>query len=554
MVATLTQLSMLKNVALASSKVEEETFDGIKAPGHRAKGRLSRPLRLSDTDEYGMMDDAGMTAEELRDSAYSSKQIQSSSVSEKMNKLYDVVIVGAGWAGIAAALKLQKEGINKIIVLEGRDYIGGRSFSEQNVYKDYNANMGSMWLLFGKNNPLWSVAKAVGSDLDYYDYSVQMWRRDEPISDQEFQKLYNMFWYGFEYYWYAKRPLFGENDESLQNSVVEYREMIDKFAEDPEHVKMGLDVCVQEFLELEYAATVEEMSLQTGIQEGESYLGYYDDDGGDGDYLNSSGFTPVVERLAEPIKDKIVTNAKVTRIGYSGKHPRITFKDSSSGNKSTIEARKVIVTVPLGVLKKGNELITFKPPLPKWKQNAIESIGMGTSSKMFLYWKDEDVFWSQSKANMIIDGNHADNKKVQMTFYNASHSHKKDLSYLFTFMKGSDILELEEKFAFSDPEFYENSLKELAMKRLRILFGDDIKDPVKVIATKWNADEFSKGVYSFNKVGTKDSHRKKLRKSIDDKIFFGGEATSKLYYATMHGAYWSGKSVGNEVAENLRSD
>ncbi len=185
-VTTLTQLFMLKNVALvASSEVEEETFVGIKAPGHRTRERLSVPLRRSDTDEFAMMDDLGMTAEELRDGAF--KQIQqtsSASEEDKMNKVYDVVIVGAGWAGIAAALKLQMEGIKNIIVLEARDYIGGRSFSEEKVYKGHNANMGSMWLLYGKNNPLWSVAKEVGSDLDAYDYSVQMWRGSEPISDQ----------------------------------------------------------------------------------------------------------------------------------------------------------------------------------------------------------------------------------------------------------------------------------------------------------------------------------------------------------------------------------
>lgn len=87
-----------------------------------------------------------------------------------------------------------------------------------------------------------------------------------------------------------------------------------------------------------------------------------------GDYLNSSGFTPVVERLAEPIKNKIVTNAKVTRIRYLNRRPKIAFTDSS-GLTNVINARKVIVTVPLGVLKKGDEGIKFKPPLPEWKRH-----------------------------------------------------------------------------------------------------------------------------------------------------------------------------------------
>ena len=88
-----------------------------------------------------------------------------------------------------------------------------------------------------------------------------------------------------------------------------------------------------------------------------------------GDYLNRSGFTPIAERLAEPIKNKIMTNAKVTKISTLGPRSRIHFVDSLTGSKRLIKARKVVVTVPLGVLKKGNKGIRFKPPLPEWKKN-----------------------------------------------------------------------------------------------------------------------------------------------------------------------------------------
>ena len=81
----------------------------------------------------------------------------------------------------------------------------------------------------------------------------------------------------------------------------------------------------------------------------------------------------MVEALAEPINDKIQTESKVTSINYKNKSVKVRYEDRSGNEmiEKNLYAKKVIVTVPLGVLKK-NQLdggIAFRPLLPDKKRN-----------------------------------------------------------------------------------------------------------------------------------------------------------------------------------------
>lgn len=76
----------------------------------------------------------------------------------------------------------------------------------------------------------------------------------------------------------------------------------------------------------------------------------------------------------------------------------------SEGREASFDA--VILTVPLGVLKQG--AITFSPPLPRWKTDAISRLGMGTLDKVYLrydevFW-DTDVTWIATPENGLPEG------------------------------------------------------------------------------------------------------------------------------------------------------
>jgi monoamine oxidase len=86
-----------------------------------------------------------------------------------------------------------------------------------------------------------------------------------------------------------------------------------------------------------------------------------------------------------------------------------------------------------------------------------------------------------------------------------------------------------------------------AMQTLKTIFGAGIPDPTDFQLTRWGADPYALGSYSFNALGSAPKMRNLLAQPIDQRIFFAGEATDKSYFATVHGAYLSGLRAAKEV-------
>ena len=85
------------------------------------------------------------------------------------------------------------------------------------------------------------------------------------------------------------------------------------------------------------------------------------------------------------------------------------------------------------------------------------------------------------------------------------------------------------------------------MQTLRHLFGATIPNPLDYQVTRWGADPFARGSYSFNAVGALPEMRDQLGASLGGKLFFAGEATERHYASTVHGAYLSGVRAAKEV-------
>jgi len=72
--------------------------------------------------------------------------------------VYDVVIIGAGWAGVSAALKLHEKGIDNVKVLEAREYVGGRTYTLRDAWNGIDVEMGTGWIFYGNTNPVYDIA------------------------------------------------------------------------------------------------------------------------------------------------------------------------------------------------------------------------------------------------------------------------------------------------------------------------------------------------------------------------------------------------------------
>jgi monoamine oxidase len=84
------------------------------------------------------------------------------------------------------------------------------------------------------------------------------------------------------------------------------------------------------------------------------------------------------------------------------------------------------------------------------------------------------------------------------------------------------------------------------MQVLRKLFGSEIPEPSGQLVTRWASDSFSFGSYSYLPLGATEADYAQLGSALP-RLFFAGEATSRRFPSTVHGAFVSGLRAAAEV-------
>lgn len=82
--------------------------------------------------------------------------------------------------------------------------------------------------------------------------------------------------------------------------------------------------------------------------------------------------------------------------------------------------------------------------------------------------------------------------------------------------------------------------------------GIDVPDPIQSICTRWGSDPLSYGSYSHIRVNSSGIDYDILGESVRDRLFFAGEATSRQYPASMHGAFLSGLKEASHISRAAR--
>jgi monoamine oxidase len=215
----------------------------------------------------------------------------------------------------------------------------------------------------------------------------------------------------------------------------------------------------------------------------------------------------------------------VTRVDYNSDRVQVTH------NGKVSEADYVIVSVPLGVLKSGR--IQFSPELPQHKKTAIEKVPMNCVNKFLLIF--DEAFWDDE-------------------LYICYTAEQKDKYNYFVNLKKAANVNALMTFAYADYARATESMSDSQiigdiMSHLSDMYGENIPYPKTMLRTRWNSNENSFGSYSYPGVGTNPQFFGNLAKSVDNKLFFAGEHTSKDFFGTAHGAYHSGMDVAEEIAE-----
>ncbi|MBI2003418.1 MAG: FAD-dependent oxidoreductase [Parcubacteria group bacterium] len=424
----------------------------------------------------------------------------------------DITIIGAGAAGLIAARELAKAG-KKVIILEAKDRIGGRIFSLDENEFGYQAQGGAEFT-HGEVSVTKSLINEAGLTYVSMPEDGEMWIFD----GKEMRKGY-LINYDPEFLKHRE-----EIDKRLQelNEDMSILSFLNKYFSGERYEKLRnlIGGMVQKF-EAANPDKISTFSLR------EEWLGH-------GEWKQGrikEGYGALVGFLESECRKygaELLFNKEVKSVEIDGDIIHVQCAD-----RSIYDGYKVIVTIPLPVIKQ----IQFKPAIPE-KLEAAEDIGFGQVIKFLIRFKEQ--WWvdaldkDMSKMVFMLCMGEID---AWWTQYPESYP------VLTGWIAGPNADKLKNK----TPE----EILKLGIASLSDIFKapeEEIRERVvsyKVV--NWPTDPFIRGAYSYSMVGSEKAY-KELRKPVNDKIFFAGEAVYKENEtATVEGALASGLEVARKI-------
>ena len=216
--------------------------------------------------------------------------------------------------------------------------------------------------------------------------------------------------------------------------------------------------------------------------------------------------------------------------------------ESASRRERVFRADAALLTLPLGVLKK--ETVVFDPPLPKSKRAAIQALGFGTLNKCVMLFAQP--FW---EATLDTFGRVGVSTVARGEFF---------LFYSYTGISGTNGAVLIGLVAGEAASAFEAEPGEAGLKRcldtLRSIYGRRgiaVPAPVTWRCTRWEGDPLSFGSYSHVAVGASGADYDAMAEPVGNRLFFGGEATTRKHPATMHGAFFTGLREAAKITSTV---
>lgn len=412
-----------------------------------------------------------------------------------------VVVIGAGSAGLSAHKELARLGISSTVI-EASHRIGGRAYSEEltpGVWFD----LGCAWLTDGDANPFAAIADRLGIALGRATW--------EAYNNPDHHRFIR------------NGVRLGKEEHAACRRYYD-----DSYAAVADAAENGSDPSMGDVIDLESPCAPPFLeSIATGW-------------GVDVDGVSCADNTSSVGELGYPVPHgygnlvaawgadvPVTLNARAERIDWSG--PGVVVETP----KGAIKADLALVTVSTGILASGE--IDFAPLLPDWKLQAVLGLPMGTENKMGLAF-DRDVFGPEGRGHHTVWSDDSPSAKVDvngMGFNSVS-----------VFTGGRHAIWLEKQGPQACHDF--------AVDRVAEIFGNDIRrHVVRSITTAWSSEPWTRGSWACALPG-QAHQREHLARSIDDRLFFAGEATMVGGQGTCDGAYRSGVRAAQEIAANLK--
>ena len=411
---------------------------------------------------------------------------------EKINYNGKVLIIGAGAAGLYAAYILKSKGID-FKILEASTNYGGR-LGKLEGFANFPIDLGAQWL-HGKNNILGDLIQKSNTKINLDESNSVYWFNNQ---------LVNSVPQNTTIFEGDNLPDISYKDYALQKGLGnEYKYIVENIAGDQGAAASRISV---------YGNNKDEENWSSGLD----------------DFKFEETFFDLIDKqIASQVKDNIQFNSIVKQIDYS--QSQITVTDSNNINYN---ADKVIITVPITILKSGD--IQFIPALPNEKTAAFSKIGMGAGMKVFL--KFSSKFFDQNIIGGSICAAYADDSigKIQND------------NVLLAFIMGEQAEYLTNLGSNA-------AITNALLQELDIMYGGKATSLfISSHVQNWTTNPFVRGAYSYSTIGMGDA-RKIATQSLNKKLYFAGEAMNiNGHHQTVHGAIETGYREVINILNDLK--
>lgn len=422
----------------------------------------------------------------------------------------DIVVIGAGVAGLAAAAAAREHGLD-CVVLEATGRIGGRAFTID--LAGAPCDLGASWLHDAEHNPLTDIARAHGDAVTNSDRSARQRRKfidGRPATDDELAD-FDATWDVFTDVASARAQ--AGDDTSVDDAIaairdrpwtatIEYWEACLIAAADPRRFSVR--------------------DWHLNLLEGSNL-----DVGG--------GLGAFVERRLGPPAGTIWHDAPATRIAWNGSGGRVRVETP----RGVVTAEACIVTVSTGVLAAG--AIVFDPPLPAATTAAIDGLPMGLLTKIVLpATGDERLGFTETT---LLQRRVTDPMQPAMNFLCWPYGRP----FIIGFVGGPGAWDLARAGERAQDAF--------ARGELRAMLGDDADRALgPAVVSGWATDAAYLGSYAFATVGQVAARAALAAPLGDGHLVFAGEAVCTDGRAgTVGGACLSGRAAARIAADAIGS-
>ncbi|MEH7482119.1 FAD-dependent oxidoreductase [Neobacillus drentensis] len=457
-----------------------------------------------------------------------------------------IVIVGAGLAGLTSAYRLKQAGITSTIY-EATDRVGGRCWTRRGYFNDEQIVERGGELIDTCHIEIQELAKELGLELDnlimtepvdtkpFYFFDQRPYSIDEVTNDfikilPKLQKDLKAVGETTLYNSYTERGF-----ELDHMSIVDY---INETVQEGIHSRFGKLLALA--YSIENGADAHQQSAlnllyMLGFAQNEPFRMYGDSDEC---FHIRGGNDQLPALLAKKLQGQIVCNAQLIKIEQSIQN-KITLVFRNKEKEWKVLADKVILALPFSILRTIDyEDARFRP----LKEAAIEELGMGVNTKLHVQFVNR--FWNVLGNN----GETFADTGYQQTF-ESSRSQPGNSGILVNFLGGETAAQL---LPSTDRELEEKT-KEFLDKLEPVLPGSNNKWNGLATVEHWLSNQWTKGAYSYWKVGQYTKFAGILGER-EGNILFAGEHTSIKFPGYLNGAVETGERAAHEVINDIKVD